>query len=48
MAEKLISFKDNCMQVTNDAISNMKIIKLQAQHEWLHRKVDAACGKERI
>lgn len=45
---QVLSSKDNRMKVTNEAISNMKIIKLQAWHEWFHRKVDAARGKERI
>jgi ABC-type multidrug transport system fused ATPase/permease subunit len=45
---QVLSSKDNRMKVTNEAISNMKIIKLQAWHEWFHRKVDAARAKERI
>lgn len=45
---QVLSSKDNRMKVTNEAISNMKIIKLQAWQEWFHRKVGAARAKERI
>uniref|UniRef100_A0A0D6QY91 Uncharacterized protein n=1 Tax=Araucaria cunninghamii TaxID=56994 RepID=A0A0D6QY91_ARACU len=45
---QILSCKDNRMKVTNEAISNMKIIKLQAWQEWFHKKVDTARATERI
>ena len=45
---QVLSSKDNRMKATNEAISNMKIIKLQAWYEWFHRKVDDAHAKECI
>lgn len=44
----VLASKDNRMKVTNEAISNMKIIKLQAWQEWFHGKVESARATERI
>ncbi|KAH9298011.1 hypothetical protein KI387_029693, partial [Taxus chinensis] len=44
----VLACKDNRMRGTNEAIINMKIIKLQAWQEWFQKKVEAARDTERI
>ncbi|GLJ44146.1 hypothetical protein SUGI_0920790 [Cryptomeria japonica] len=45
---QVLACKDDRMRLTNEAISNMKIIKLQAWQEWFHKKVKAARDAERV
>ncbi|XP_024531100.1 ABC transporter C family member 14 [Selaginella moellendorffii] len=46
--KQIMACKDARMKVTNEAITNMKIIKMQAWQDWFLRLVEKARDKEQV